>query len=168
MAAVKPLGRSVEAVLTTADVASLLGVKAATIRHYRADSLPGGRYAEHPFPKPDGKIGPLAYWNLGRERELLDWSAMRAGKGAGGGRPAHGSPARRVNEELAHIPKDRGNVAQQALRSAYNMARRADLAADPDTPPRASLERALRGIAGQFPNAEAGVTLDREFFGLDQ
>jgi hypothetical protein len=79
----------VDAVLTTADVASLLGVKPATIRHYRADSLPGGRYADHPFPAPNGKVGPLVYWNLDREQEIRDWAASRPGSGVGGGRPAH-------------------------------------------------------------------------------
>lgn len=77
------------AVLYTADVAELLGVKAATIRHYRADSLPGGRYADHPFPQPDGKVGSLVYWEQVREQELREWAAKRPGKGAGGGRPAH-------------------------------------------------------------------------------
>lgn len=78
-----------DAVLTTADVAGLLGVKAATIRHYRADSLPGGRYEAHPFPQPDGKVGSLVYWKLDREQELRDWAAKRPGKGVGGGQPAH-------------------------------------------------------------------------------
>jgi len=77
------------AVLYTADVAELLGVKAATIRHYRADSLPGGRYETHPFPEPDGKVGSLVYWEQAREQELRDWADKRPGKGVGGGRPAH-------------------------------------------------------------------------------
>jgi len=76
------------AVLYTADVAELLGVKPATLRHYRADSLPGGRYADHPFPQPDGKVGSLVYWNTDREQEIRNWAATRLGKGAGGGRPA--------------------------------------------------------------------------------
>lgn len=75
------------AVLYTADIADLLGVKAATIRHYRADSLPGGRYETHPFPEPNGKVGSLVYWEQDRAQEIRDWAAKRAGKGAGGGRP---------------------------------------------------------------------------------
>jgi hypothetical protein len=78
-----------DAVLTTADVANLLGIKPATIRHYRANSLPGGRYEAHPFPQPDGKVGSLVYWKPDREQELLDWAANRPGQGAGGGKPAH-------------------------------------------------------------------------------
>ena len=77
------------AVLYTADVAELLGVKAATIRHYRADSLPGGRYEAHPFPAPDGKVGPLVYWEQERAGEIRNWADRRVGSGAGGGRPAH-------------------------------------------------------------------------------
>lgn len=72
---------------TTADVARLLGVKPATIRHYRADSLPGGRYAEHPFPAPDGKLGAAPYWRAERDEEIRKWAADRPGQGAGGGRP---------------------------------------------------------------------------------
>ena len=72
---------------TTADVARLLGVKPATIRHYRADSLPGGRYESHPFPAPDGKLGAAPYWLPGRDEEIRKWATDRPGQGSGGGRP---------------------------------------------------------------------------------
>lgn len=75
--------------LTTADLAALLGVQSATIRHYRADSLAGGRYADHPFPAPDTKLGNAPAWKISRRQEILDWSSTRLGKGAGGGQPAH-------------------------------------------------------------------------------
>lgn len=70
---------------TTADLANLLGVKPATIRRYRA----GSRYAEHPFPAPDGYLGIAPYWTAGRDAEILEWAATRVGKGVGGGQPAH-------------------------------------------------------------------------------
>jgi hypothetical protein len=73
---------------TTADLAALLGVKPATIRHYRADSRPGGRYADHPFPDPDGHLGITPYWNPERDQEIRAWAAERPGQGVGGGRPA--------------------------------------------------------------------------------
>jgi hypothetical protein len=72
---------------TTADLARMLGVKPATIRHYRADSLPGGRYEARPFPQPDGKLGAAPYWRPERDEEILAWAASRPGQGAGGGRP---------------------------------------------------------------------------------
>ncbi len=75
--------------LTTTDLAALLGVQAATIRHYRADSLPGGRYESHPFPAPDDKLGNAPCWKASRRQELLDWAASRPGQGVGGGRPPH-------------------------------------------------------------------------------
>lgn len=75
--------------LTTADLAELLGVKAATIRHYRADSLPDGRYETRPFPEPDDRLGNSPAWKASRKKEILDWAAGRPGMGAGGGQPAH-------------------------------------------------------------------------------
>lgn len=74
---------------TMADLAELLGVKTATIRHYRAVSAPGGRYADHPFPKPSGHLGQTPYWLAERDDEIRAWAATRPGKGVGGGRPAH-------------------------------------------------------------------------------
>lgn len=70
---------------STADLADLLGVKPATIRRYRA----GTRYADHPFPEPDGHIGIAPYWNADRDEEIRKWAETRVGMGAGGGQPAH-------------------------------------------------------------------------------
>lgn len=78
---------------STADLARLLGVKPATIRHYRADSLPGGRYENHPFPEPDGLFGGRPYWLPDREGEVRAWAVKRAGQGVGGGRPSHRTAA---------------------------------------------------------------------------
>jgi len=75
--------------LTTADVANLLGVKPATIRLYRTSSRPGGRYEQHPFPEPDSHVGINPVWLAGREEEILKWAMTRIGKGVGGGKPAH-------------------------------------------------------------------------------
>lgn len=68
---------------STADLAQMLGVKPATIRRYRV----ADRYADHPFPAPDGHIGIGPYWSAHRDQEILDWAAARVGKGVGGGRP---------------------------------------------------------------------------------
>lgn len=70
---------------TTADLATMLGVKPATIRRYRA----GARYADHPFPAPDGYLGIAPYWNAERDDEIREWAATRPGQGASGGQPAH-------------------------------------------------------------------------------
>lgn len=82
-------GTPMPAPRSTDALAALLGVKAATIRHYRTDSRPGGRYAEHPFPEPSGHLGQTPYWDPGRDGEILAWAAKRPGQGMGGGRPAH-------------------------------------------------------------------------------
>lgn len=73
---------------TTADIAELLSVKAATIRHYRAVSAPGGRYADNPFPEPDGHLGNIPYWLTSSDDKIRAWAAARPGKGVGGGRPS--------------------------------------------------------------------------------
>lgn len=82
-------GGVTEQLRTMADLAALLGVKTATIRHYRADSLPGGRYENHPFPEPDGHLGSTPYWLRDRDDQIRAWAAARPGKGVGGGKPAH-------------------------------------------------------------------------------
>lgn len=74
---------------TMAGIAELLGVKAATIRHYRAVSAPGGRYADHPFPEPDGHLSNVPYWLVTSDDKIRAWAAGRPGKGKGGGKPAH-------------------------------------------------------------------------------
>lgn len=75
--------------LTTADVANLLGVKPGTIRLYRTSSRPGGRYEQHPFPSPDDHVGINPVWRATRKGQILAWAATRVGQGAGGGQPAH-------------------------------------------------------------------------------
>lgn len=77
---------------TMADLAELLGVKTATIRHYRAVSAPGGRYADHPFPEPSGHLGQTPYWLAERNDEIRKWAADRPGQGVGGGRPSRREP----------------------------------------------------------------------------
>lgn len=72
--------------LTMADIAVMLGVKVTTVRHHRASSLPGCRYASHPFPEPDGHLSNAPYWDVNRELEIREWAASRPGQGVGGGR----------------------------------------------------------------------------------
>lgn len=73
--------------LTNADLAELLNIKPATIRFLRAQSKPGGRYADDPFPAPDVTIARSPGWNPERADEIKAWNARRPGQGVGGGRP---------------------------------------------------------------------------------
>lgn len=73
--------------LTNADLAELLGIKPATIRFLRAQSKPGGRYAEDPFPEPDMTIARSPAWKAERADEIKAWNTRRPGQGVGGGRP---------------------------------------------------------------------------------
>ncbi|MGH3405878.1 MAG: hypothetical protein ACRDRJ_25785 [Streptosporangiaceae bacterium] len=60
--------------------------------------------------------------------------------------PHPGHPGRRqaqVLDELARIPKVKGDLGQQVLRMIYHNLRRHDLAADPLTPRGQTLFRAL-------------------------
>jgi hypothetical protein len=77
-------------VLDRAAVAALIGVRPKTISQYLVESGPEGRYADHPFPAPDGRIGRGPYWLRKREKEIRKWAETRAGQGAGGGRPKQG------------------------------------------------------------------------------
>ena len=74
-------------VLTSEDVAKILGVKPRTVRQYLYESQSGRRYANHPFPSPAGRIGRWPYWLPEQEAEIREWDAGRAGQGVGGGRP---------------------------------------------------------------------------------
>lgn len=58
-----------------------------TISQYLVESKPGGRYADHPFPKPNGRLGRSPWWAKGREQEFVTWQLGRVGQGQGGGRP---------------------------------------------------------------------------------
>jgi hypothetical protein len=68
-------------VLNTEAVARLIGVKPATVISYRAESKPGGRYASHPFPKPDGTFGGRPFWAPERAEEIIEWKRTRRGPG---------------------------------------------------------------------------------------
>lgn len=68
-------------------VARLLGVQPKTISQYLSESKGDGRYADNPFPEPNGHIGRGPYWRLERKEEILKWAESRPGQGAGGGRP---------------------------------------------------------------------------------
>ena len=68
-------------------VAAILGVQPKTISQYLVESRGEGRYAERPFPAPDGYIGRGPWWRLERETEIRRWAAERPGQGVGGGRP---------------------------------------------------------------------------------
>jgi hypothetical protein len=70
-------------------VAKFLGVSVKSISQYLTESREGGRYADHPFPKPDGRIGRGPWWNKKRKAEFLKWQEARPGRGVGGGRPSH-------------------------------------------------------------------------------
>lgn len=74
-----------KAFYTYADLAPLLGLTEKTLRAYVHESKPGQRYAAHPFPERDGKIGKSPIWLAGRLDEILEWSATRPGRGHGGG-----------------------------------------------------------------------------------
>jgi hypothetical protein len=73
-------------VLDRAAVGQILGVSPETVSKYLIGSRKGGRYVDHPFPEPDGRIGRAPYWSPDRKEEIIAWGDGRPGQGAGGGR----------------------------------------------------------------------------------
>lgn len=78
--------------LTVRDVAELIGVDSRTICTYLSESRPGRspsgrpfRYASHPFPPPDGRIGRAPWWKVERAPDVQAWAEARPGQGVGGG-----------------------------------------------------------------------------------
>lgn len=59
--------------LRIADIARLRGCAPATISAWRAQSAPGKRLADNPFPAPDGQDGRSPLWNADRADELAAW-----------------------------------------------------------------------------------------------
>jgi len=59
--------------LRIADIARLRGCTPATISAWRAQSAPGKRLADNPFPAPDGQDGRSPLWNADRADELAAW-----------------------------------------------------------------------------------------------
>lgn len=83
-------------VMNITEVAALLGptIKPKTVSQYLAESKPSvgptgrkGRYADHPFPAPDKRMGKSPTWLRERAAEIIEWRDSRPGQGAGGGRP---------------------------------------------------------------------------------
>jgi hypothetical protein len=70
-------------VLDMAAVGVVFGWSVATVTKYRNKN---GRYADHPFPEPDGYISGAPYWFGNRMDEVERWNLARPGQGAGGGR----------------------------------------------------------------------------------
>lgn len=85
--------------LNLAAVAALLGptIKPKTVSQYLTESRPGGRYEQHTFPTPNGRIGRAPWWALDRADEIREWNANRPGQGVGGGRPANVSAEHPTN-----------------------------------------------------------------------
>jgi len=85
-----PIGTRVDElpILDRSAVAELLGVAPKTISQFLVESKDGGRYAEHPFPEPDGRIGRGPYWLAAKRQTIIEWDAARPGRGV---RPQRGS-----------------------------------------------------------------------------
>lgn len=75
-------------ILTTAEVAEILGVTRRTVHKYTSESrLAGGRYWANPFPPPDGYVSRSPWWSAARTNEIIAWDLRRRGHGWRGFRP---------------------------------------------------------------------------------
>lgn len=68
-------------VLDRAAVAALLGISPDSVTRYLQHSKTGGRYADRPFPLPDGRVGRGPWWSANRRSELVEWANSRPGQG---------------------------------------------------------------------------------------
>lgn len=76
--------------LSTVDVGRILGeerrdgktgaLPAATVRQYLADSK-GGRFRDHPFPEPGGRVGRSPVWLPDQIPAIREWARTRPGAG---------------------------------------------------------------------------------------
>ena len=81
-------------ILDRTEVGKLIGagVTAETVKIYQKESKPGGRYANHPFPAPDGYFGRTPFWFASSAEKIRAWDAGRARPGVGG-RPRAQEPS---------------------------------------------------------------------------
>ncbi len=68
----------------------------------------------------------------------------------------------KINEELNHIPRVKGWLDQNMLRSGYNMIRSHDLSQNPASPANNSLVKAIEEL--RKSNPDFSPIYDRDFF----
>lgn len=129
-----------------AEVAAILGVSKQRVRELAE------RDATFPLPVAELSGGAI-YLKSMIEEFNKRWNRQP-------GRP--GKHHRQVSEELAHIPKDKGDLGQQVLRMIYNNTRRHDLSVDPLTPRGQTLFRVIK--LAQEGDADFEPRYDRSFF----
>lgn len=83
--------------LLVKDIAEMLGVSRTTVLAYRKESKPlvgdkPGRYANHPFPAPRGRLTPSTalWWHKDDEQAIREWDKNRPTQSHGKGRQAPG------------------------------------------------------------------------------
>jgi hypothetical protein len=128
-----------------AEMALLLGVSKQRIRELAA--------RDDYFPPPVAQLSGRPVYSKASVEEFGRWWSRTPGRPVG---------QAQVSDELARIPRDRGDFGQQTLRMIYNITRLHDLKVDPTTPRGQSLFRAIKRTARQQPDFEPRY--DAEFF----
>ena len=129
-----------------AEVAAILGVSKQRVRELAE--------GDDTFPLPVAELsGGAIYLKSMVEEFSRHW-------GRRPGRP--GKSQAQVPAELAHIPRDRGDLGQQTLRMVYNAARRHDLSIDPLTPRGQTMFHAIKMVQRQDAHFEPRY--DESFF----
>lgn len=132
-----------------AEAAAILGVSKQRVRELAE--------RDDTFPLPVAELSGGAIYL----KSMIEEFAKRRNRQPG--RP--GSQQARVADELAHIPKDRGDLGQQILRMIYNSTRRHDLSVDPLTPRGQTLFRAIK--LAREDNMAFEPRYDQSFFQLE-
>lgn len=133
-----------------AEIAAILGVSKQRVRELAAQ--------DDTFPQPVAELIGGAIYVKSMIEEYKRQSTRQPG------RPT--KEHTQVMIEMKHIPKTRGDLAQQTFRMVFNAFRRHDLSVDPLTPAGQSLFRSRDAIRKQYPNSEPQY--DTEFFQLEQ
>jgi hypothetical protein len=86
-----------EGVMLVKDVAALLGLRPKTVLSYLKESRETvgdkrGRYADHPFPPPRGRLHPttVLWWKVEDAEAIREWDRLRPTQSHGRGRQAPG------------------------------------------------------------------------------
>lgn len=133
-----------------AEIAAILGVSKQRVRELAAQ--------DDTFPQPVAELIGGAIYVKSMIEEYQRQSTRQPGRPT----KEHTQMMTQVMTEMRHIPKTRGDLAQQTFRTIFNITRQHDLKIDPLTPAGQSLHRSIEAARTQYPDSEPQY--DAEFF----
>src|SRR5258707_6254180 len=129
--------RSLPVQVDIAEIAAILGVSKQRVRELTI--------RDDYFPPPVAQLGGRPVYSKPSIEEFGRWWSRTPGRPVG---------QAQVSDELARIPKDKGDFCQRTLRMIYNITRLHDLKVDQTTPRGQSLFHAIKRTARQQADFE--------------